>query len=163
MMINGENYRFDIHHSNENKSIALLRVEGLKASLRPVPFQTFSATSLTMLCRCSVGQELRQVMLSSAEYQLHVLEKYFIQFVTNLQRESGNFNVICKKLASHFILTLLFVQQYIFSTFFKQWNLMMGDPGVDGRIILRWIFRKWDVEACTGFIWLRKGTGGGLL
>ena len=21
----------------------------------------------------------------------------------------------------------------------------MGDPGVDGRIILRWIFRKWDV------------------
>jgi len=20
----------------------------------------------------------------------------------------------------------------------------MGDPGVDGRIILRWIFRKWD-------------------
>ena len=21
-----------------------------------------------------------------------------------------------------------------------------GDPGVDGRIILRWIFRKWDVE-----------------
>jgi hypothetical protein len=20
-----------------------------------------------------------------------------------------------------------------------------GDPGVDGRIILRWIFRKWDV------------------
>jgi len=28
-------------------------------------------------------------------------------------------------------------------------NLMerdhLGDPGVDGRIILRWIFRKWDV------------------
>jgi hypothetical protein len=21
----------------------------------------------------------------------------------------------------------------------------LGDPGVDGRIILRWIFRKWDV------------------
>jgi hypothetical protein len=20
----------------------------------------------------------------------------------------------------------------------------LGDPGVDGRIILRWIFRKWD-------------------
>jgi len=20
-----------------------------------------------------------------------------------------------------------------------------GDPGVDGRLILRWIFRKWDV------------------
>jgi len=22
----------------------------------------------------------------------------------------------------------------------------LGDPGVDGRIILRWIFRKWDVN-----------------
>jgi len=21
----------------------------------------------------------------------------------------------------------------------------LGDPGADGRIILRWIFRKWDV------------------
>jgi hypothetical protein len=21
----------------------------------------------------------------------------------------------------------------------------LGDPGVDGKIILRWIFRKWDV------------------
>jgi hypothetical protein len=25
-----------------------------------------------------------------------------------------------------------------------------GDPGVDGRVILRWIFRKWDVGVCTG-------------
>ena len=22
----------------------------------------------------------------------------------------------------------------------------LGDPGVDGRIILRWIFREWDVR-----------------
>jgi hypothetical protein len=26
----------------------------------------------------------------------------------------------------------------------------LGDPGVDRRIILRWIFRKWDVEVWTG-------------
>jgi len=37
------------------------------------------------------------------------------------------------------------------------------DPVVDGRIILRWIFRKWDGEARTGLIWFRIGTGGRLL
>jgi hypothetical protein len=34
------------------------------------------------------------------------------------------------------------------------------DPGVDGRIILRWIFRKWDMGTWTGLSWLRIGTGG---
>jgi hypothetical protein len=37
------------------------------------------------------------------------------------------------------------------------------DPGVDGRIILRWFFRKWDVGVWTGLIWLSTGTGGGHL
>ena len=37
------------------------------------------------------------------------------------------------------------------------------DQVVDGRIIIRWIFRKWDVRAWTGLIWLRIGTGGGQL
>jgi hypothetical protein len=36
-------------------------------------------------------------------------------------------------------------------------------PGVGRRIILRWIFRKWDWEAWTEFLWLRRGTGGGHL
>ena len=26
----------------------------------------------------------------------------------------------------------------------------LGDPGVDGRIILRWMLRKWDVVVWTG-------------
>jgi hypothetical protein len=39
----------------------------------------------------------------------------------------------------------------------------MGDPGVDGKIILRWIIRQWDVRVWTGSIWLRIGTGGELL
>ena len=30
----------------------------------------------------------------------------------------------------------------------------LEDPGLDGRIILRCIFRKWDVGAWTGLIWL---------
>jgi hypothetical protein len=36
----------------------------------------------------------------------------------------------------------------------------LQDPGVDGRIILTWIFRKWDVGAWTGLIWLKIETGG---
>jgi hypothetical protein len=39
----------------------------------------------------------------------------------------------------------------------------LGQPGVDGRIILRRIFRKWDVKVWTGSSWLRIGTGGGHL
>jgi hypothetical protein len=35
-----------------------------------------------------------------------------------------------------------------------------GDPGVDGRIILRWIFRKWDEGKWTGLNWLRIETVG---
>ena len=37
------------------------------------------------------------------------------------------------------------------------------DPDLDGRIILRWIFRKWEGVVGTGWSWLRIGTGGGHL
>jgi len=39
----------------------------------------------------------------------------------------------------------------------------LEDPGVDGRIILRLIIRKWDVGVWTTTIWLRIRTVGELL
>ena len=52
-------------------------------------------------------------------------------------------------------------------TRFRWGNLMerdhWGDQNVDGRIILRWILRKWEGFVGTGWSWLRIGTGGGRL
>jgi len=39
----------------------------------------------------------------------------------------------------------------------------LGDLGLDGMIIFRWIFREWDVGVWTGSSWLRIRTGGGHL
>ena len=42
-------------------------------------------------------------------------------------------------------------------------KIHLEDPVVDVRIILKWIFRKWNGVAWTGWIWLRIETDGGLL
>ena len=39
----------------------------------------------------------------------------------------------------------------------------MEDPGTEGRIILRWMFRNLDGGPLTGLIWLRIGIVGGHL
>jgi hypothetical protein len=40
----------------------------------------------------------------------------------------------------------------------------LEDPGVDERIILKWIYKRWDGGgAWTGLIWLGTGTCGRLL
>ena len=36
----------------------------------------------------------------------------------------------------------------------------LKDPDINGKIILRWIFGKWNRVALVGSIWLRIGTGG---
>jgi len=35
------------------------------------------------------------------------------------------------------------------------------DIGVEERIMIKLLFNTWDRVTCTGFIWLRIGTGGG--
>jgi hypothetical protein len=39
----------------------------------------------------------------------------------------------------------------------------LEDVGIDGKIVLIWIFRKWNGEAWTGLLWLEIGTGDDLL
>ena len=39
----------------------------------------------------------------------------------------------------------------------------LEDPGVDGRIMFKWIFKNCVWEPWTRSIWLKVGTGGGLL
>jgi len=34
----------------------------------------------------------------------------------------------------------------------------LGKGGADGRIILKWIFKKWELVLWTGLIWLGIGT-----
>jgi hypothetical protein len=38
----------------------------------------------------------------------------------------------------------------------------LEDPGVDGSIILKWAFERWN-GGMTGLIWLRIGTGDRIL
>ena len=36
----------------------------------------------------------------------------------------------------------------------------LAEPGVEGRILLRWILRKWNVGVWTGSSWLTIEAGG---
>jgi len=58
------------------------------------------------------------------------------------------------------------VREAVHKSFWRG-NLREGDnledPDLEGRMILKHIFKKWNGETWTGFIWLSIWTGGGLL
>ena len=60
------------------------------------------------------------------------------------------------------------VNFYVCSSTGRWWGSLRerghwGDQDVDGRIILKWIFRKLEGVVGTGWSWLMVGTGGGHL
>ena len=101
--------------------------------------------------------------------------KYRFRFVSTL-RESFTFDasvcythhrIACPQDAQQISLHELTISVKLVCTGFWWGNLRendrWGDPDVDGRIILRWIFRKWEGVVGTGWCWLRIVTGGGHL
>jgi hypothetical protein len=85
------------------------------------------------------------------------------KFITNILNKHLDKSVLY--LSSIFMQSLTFLKQ--FKNFLIVGNLRerdrWGDPRVEWRIILGWIFKKWDVDVRTGLGWLRIGTSGGRL
>jgi hypothetical protein len=79
-----------------------------------------------------------------------------------LRDKCSSVGYIIVLLAVHFG-SVLVNNQLDAQLFFRIPYLFQGDQDVDGRIILRWIFRKFEGVVGTGWSWLRIGIGGGLL
>jgi hypothetical protein len=58
---------------------------------------------------------------------------------------------------SNFIITSLYAVYRVFVGRLRERYHLKG-LGVDGRTILKWVFKKWDEEAWTWLIWLGMGT-----
>ena len=72
---------------------------------------------------------------------------------------AGSLTAVTRELA-RYKLDLVGVQEVRWD---KGGTVRAGDYNFFWRIILRWIFRKWEGVVRTGWSWLRIGTGGGHL
>ena len=54
----------------------------------------------------------------------------------------------------------VFYLKFIFGHYDRHNKRLLENPGIDGKIILKWIFRKWVVGAWAGSSLLRIGAGG---
>ena len=70
----------------------------------------------------------------------------------------GNWNIV-----NNVKTTKIFVADSLIGSHLIPQRDHLGKPGIDGRIILGWICRKWEVGIWTGSSWFRIGTGGGRL
>jgi hypothetical protein len=73
--------------------------------------------------------------------------------------DAGNFIIMkfcCARIVKLFEMKLSF---HVYCTVPEE-KSPLGDQGVDGRILLRLIFGKWDVRLWTELSWLRIETGG---
>ena len=120
--------------------------------------------------RSSAGHEIPRI-LCNAKIHHHALESLQPMFVRDQILHPQN---TTGKITVSYILISIFGQgmwhvwrKGEVCTRFWWGNLRerdhWGDQDVGGRIILRWILRKWEGVVGTGWSWLRIGTGGGRL
>ena len=81
--------------------------------------------------------------------------------MTDLCVKSSGTTVLVNFLSSVFITDLCLLLSRVGGNMKERDHL--GGPSINGRIILRWIFRRWVVEIWAGSGWLRIGTVGGHL
>ena len=95
----------------------------------------------------------------SSTYMVRVIKKRRIRWAGHEARMRRGYFYI-------YLYICMYIYIYIYVRGFcgdLRERVHLGGPGMDGSVILRWIFRKWHGWIWNGLIWLRIGTVGGHL
>jgi hypothetical protein len=99
----------------------------------------------------------------------HLVSKNFPPFIESGDLRNSIYSMSSQTLSLISSLLLSFqLHSGFHSVFLTRWGSLRdgdhwGDPDIDGRIVLRGIFRKWEGVVGTGWSGLRIRTGGGHL